>query len=92
MISLLEILKREEDLVYEINKRDRNVEVLEDDIHRIENIDIDCEAKTSDIAYHMRSIERERTLRVQALMNLTNVRKELRGYIKELLEQEGKEL
>ena len=85
MTSLLEILTNENDVVAYIKRCERNIELFEEDIKRVERIDIECEAKSRDIARWKDLIEEERWRIVIAERKLDDIRAELRDYLKELM-------
>ena len=49
MVSTLDILKKEKDLVDEINRVDRYIEIVESQLEDTKKYKIDCETRTHDL-------------------------------------------
>lgn len=84
--SLLKILKREDNAVYEINRVEDSIEICLDQRKRIEESPFDCEAKRSDLQEYDDLIAQYRATLQLYQNNLRDVRSELRQWLRAVLE------
>lgn len=83
--SLLKILKREENAVYDINRVEDSIEICLDQRKRIEANPFDCEAKHRDLQECDELIAQYRATLQLYQNNLRDVRGELRQWLRAML-------
>lgn len=85
MVSTLDILKKEKDLVDEINRVDRYIEIVESQLEDTKKYKIDCETRTHDLIVLEDMIKDYQENRSELLKKLDEVQIELREYLKQML-------
>ena len=85
MISILDILKKEKDLVDEINRVDRYIEIVESQLEDTKKYKIDCETRTHDLIVLKDMIKDYQENRSELLKKLDEVQIELREHLKQML-------
>ena len=85
MVSTLDILKKEKDLVDEINRVDRYIEIVESQLEDTKKYKIDCETRTHDLIVLEDMIKDYQENRSELLKKLDEVQIELRGHLKQML-------
>lgn len=85
--SLLEILKREDNAVYEINRVEDSIVIFLDRRKRTEASPFDCEAKRRDLQEYDELIEQYRATLQLYQDNLRDVRSELRQWLRVVLSE-----
>ena len=85
MGSLLEILKKEDELIAHIKRHKRNCVIIQDEMVRVQNIDIDCECKRDDLKRLTEQLEDMKKLIVSDEKQLVGVRKQMRKYLYKLI-------
>lgn len=85
MISTLDILKKEKDLVDEINRVDRYIEIVESQLEDTKKYKIDCETRTHDLIVLENIIKDYQENRSELLKKLDEVQIELREHLKQML-------
>lgn len=85
MVSTLDILKKEKDLVDEINRVDRYIEIVGSQIEDTKKYKIDCETRTHDLTVLEDMIKDYQENRSELLKKLDEVQIELREYLKQML-------
>ena len=85
MISILDILKKEKDLVDEINRVDRYIEIVESQLEDTKKYKIDCETRTHDLIVLEDMIKDYQENRSELLKKLDEVQIELREHLKQML-------
>ena len=85
MISTLDILKKEKDLVDEINRVDRYIEIVESQLEDTKKYKIDCETRTHDLIVLEDMIKDYQENRSELLKKLDEVQIELREHLKQML-------
>ena len=85
MVSTLDILKKEKDLVDEINHCDRCIAVMISQLEDVKNNPIDCETRTHDIGVLESMIKEYQEDKSELLKKLDEVQNELREHLKQML-------
>ena len=85
MVSTLDILKKEKDLVDEINRVDRYIEIVESQLEDTKKYKIDCETRTHDLIVLEDMIKDYQENRSELLKKLDEVQIELREHLKQML-------
>ena len=85
MVSTLDILKKEKDLVDEINRVDRYIEIVESQLEDTKKYKIDCETRTHDLIVIEDMIKDYQENRSELLKKLDEVQIELREHLKQML-------
>ena len=85
MVSTLDILKKEKDLVDEINRVDRYIEIVESQFEDTKKYKIDCETRTHDLIVLEDMIKDYQENRSELLKKLDEVQIELREHLKQML-------
>ena len=85
MVSTLDILKKEKDLVDEINRVDRYIEIVESQLEDTKKYKIDCETRTHDLIVLENIIKDYQENRSELLKKLDEVQIELREHLKKML-------
>ena len=82
MVSTLDILKKEKELVDEINHCDRCIAVTISQLEDVKNNPIDCETRTHDIGVLESMIKEYQEDKSELIKKLAEVRIELKNYLK----------
>ena len=85
MVSTLDILKKEKDLVDEINHCDRCITVLISQLEDVRSYPIDCETRDHDIGVLESMIKEYQEDKSELLKKLDEVQLELREHLKQML-------
>lgn len=85
MVSTLDILKKEKDLVDEINRVDRYIEIVESQLEDTKKYKIDCETRTHDLIVLENIIKDYQENRSELLKKLDEVQIKLREHLKQML-------
>ena len=85
MVSTLDILKKEKDLVDEINRVDRYIEIVESQLEDTKKYKIDCDTRTHDLIVLEDMIKDYQENRSELLKKLDEVQIELREHLKQML-------
>ena len=85
MVSTLDILKKEKDLVDEINRVDRYIEIVESQLEDTKKYKNDCETRTHDLIVLEDMIKDYQENRSELLKKLDEVQIELREHLKQML-------
>ena len=85
MVSTLDILKKEKELVDEINRVDRYIEIIESQLEDTKKYKIDCETRTHDLIVLEDMIKDYQENRSELLKKLDEVQIELREHLKQML-------
>lgn len=85
MGSLLDILKKEDELVEHIKRHKRACVIIQDEMVRVRNIDIDCECKRDDLKRLAEQLEDTQKLIISDEKQLVGVRKQMRKYLFKLV-------
>lgn len=85
MVSTLDILKKEKDLVDEINHCDRCITVMISQLEDVRSYPIDCETRGRDIGVLESIIKEYQEDKSDLLKKLDEVQIELRGHLKQML-------
>ena len=85
MVSTLDILKKEKELVDEINRYDRGIAIMSSHLEDVENYPIDCETRTHDISVLESMIKEYQEDKSELLKKLDEVQIELREHLKQML-------
>ena len=85
MVSTLDILKKEKELVDEINHCDRCIAVMISQLEDVKNNPIDCETRTHDIGVLESMIKEYQEDKSELLKKLDEVQIELREHLKQML-------
>ena len=85
MVSTLDILKKEKDLVDEINRVDRYIEIVRSQLEDTKKYKIDCETRTHDLIVLEDMIKDYQENRSELLKKLDEVQIELREHLKQIL-------
>ena len=85
MVSTLDILKKEKELVDEINHCDRCITVMISQLEDVKNNPIDCETRTHDIGVLESMIKEYQEDKSELLKKLDEVQIELREHLKQML-------
>ena len=85
MVSTLDILKKEKDLVDEINRVDRYIEIVESQLEDTKKYKIDCETRTHDLIVLENMIKDYQENRSELLKKLDEVQIKLREHLKQML-------
>ena len=85
MVSTLDILKKEKDLVDEINRVDRYIEIVESQLEDTKKYKIDCDTRTHDLIVLKDMIKDYQENRSELLKKLDEVQIELREHLKQML-------
>ena len=85
MVSTLDILKKEKDLVDEINRVDRYIEIVESQLEDTKKYKIDCETRTHDLIVLENMIKDYQEDKSELLKKLDEVQIELREHLKQML-------
>ena len=82
MVSTLDILKKEKDLVDEINRVDRYIKIVESQLEDTKKYKIDCETRTHDLIVLEDMIKDYQEDKSELIKKLVEVRIELKNYLK----------
>ena len=82
MVSTFDILKKEKELVDEINRVDRYIEIVESQLEDTKKYKIDCETRTHDLIVLENIIKDYQENRSELLKKLDEVQIELREHLK----------
>ena len=82
MVSTLDILKKEKDLVDEINHCDRCITVMISQLEDVRSYPIDCETRDHDIGVLESMIKEYQEDKSELIKKLAEVRIELKNYLK----------
>ena len=82
MVSTLDILKKEKDLVDEINHCDRCITVMFSQLEDVRSYPIDCETRDRDIGVLESIIKEYQEDKSELIKKLAEVRIELKNYLK----------
>ena len=82
MVSTLDILKKEKDLVDKINHCDRCITVLISQLEDVRSYPIDCETRDRDIGVLESMIKEYQEDKSELIKKLVEVRIELKNYLK----------
>lgn len=82
MVSTLDILKKEKDLVDEINHCDRCITVMISQLEDVRSYPIDCETRDRDIGVLESIIKEYQEDKSELIKKLVEVRIELKNYLK----------
>ena len=85
MVSPLDILKKEKELVDEINRVDRYIEIVESQLEDTKKYKIDCETRTHDLIVLENMIKDYQENRSELLKKLDEVQIKLREHLKQML-------
>ena len=85
MGSLLDILKKEDELIAQIERHKRACVIIQDEMVRVQNIDIDCECKRDDLKHLTERLEDTQKLIIGDEKRLVGVRKQMRKYLCKLM-------
>ena len=85
MVSTLDILKKEKDLVDEINRVDRYIEIVESQLEDTKKYKIDCETRTHDLIVLEDMNKDYQENRSELLKKLDEVQIKLREHLKQML-------
>ena len=85
MVSTLDILKKEKDLVDEINHCDRCITVMISQLEDVRSYPIDCETRDHDIGVLESIIKEYQEDKSELLKKLDEVQIELREHLKQML-------
>lgn len=85
MTSLLDILAEEKELVEKLNRQNDALHVIEEQLERIRDTDVDCKIKEDDINRYEILIEKHEYAICEINRDLNEVRLEIGRYFKELL-------
>ena len=85
MVSTLDILKKEKELVDEINRVDRYIEIVESQLEDTKKYKIDCETRTHDLIVLENMIKDYQENRSELLKKLDEVQIKLREHLKQML-------
>ena len=85
MKSLLDILTEEKELVDRFTSQSDAMDILEEQLERIRNTDVDCKIKDDDINRYEVLIEEHQCAILETTRELDKVRLEIGNYFKELL-------
>ena len=85
MVSTLDILKKEKDLVDEINRVDRYIEIVESQLEDTKKYKIDCDTRTHDLIVLEDMIKDYQENRSELLKKLDEVQIKLREHLKQML-------
>ena len=82
MVSILDILKKEKELVDEINHCDRCITVMISQLEDVRSYPIDCETRDRDIGVLESIIKEYQEDKSELIKKLVEVRIELKNYLK----------
>ena len=82
MVSTLDILKKEKDLVDEINHCDRCITVMISQLEDVRSYPIDCETRARDIGVLESIIKEYQEDKSELIKKLVEIRIELKNYLK----------
>ena len=85
MVSTLDILKKEKELVDKINYCDRCITVMISQLEDVKNNPIDCETRARDIGVLESMIKEYQEDKSELLKKLDEVQIELREHLKQML-------
>ena len=85
MVSTLDILKKEKDLVDEINRVDRYIEIVGSQLEDTKKYKIDCETRAHDLIVLENMIKDYQENRSELLKKLDEVQIKLREHLKQML-------
>ena len=85
MVSTLDILKKEKDLVDEIDHCDRCITVMISQLEDVRSYPIDCETRDHDIGVLESMIKEYQEDKSELLKKLDEVQIELREHLKQML-------
>ena len=85
MVSTLDILKKEKELVDEINRVDRYIEIVRSQIENTKKYTLDCEVRTRDLIVLEDMNKDYQENRSELLKKLDEVQIELREHLKQML-------
>ena len=85
MVSTLDILKKEKDLVDEINRVDRYIEIVESQLEDTKKYKNDCDTRTHDLIVLEDMNKDYQENRSELLKKLDEVQIELREHLKQML-------
>ena len=82
MVSTLDILKKEKELIDKINHCDRCITLMISQLEDVKNYPIDCETRTHDISVLESMIKEYQEDKSELIKKLVEVRIELQDYLK----------
>ena len=85
MVSTLDILKKEKELVDEINRWDRYIEIIRSQLEDTKKYTLDCEVRARDMGVMESMIKEYQEDKSELLKKLDEVQIELREHLKQML-------
>ena len=85
MVSTLDILKKEKELVDEINRWDRYIEIIRSQLEDTKKYTLDCEVRARDMGVMESMIKEYQENKSELLKKLDEVQIELREHLKQML-------
>lgn len=85
MVSTLDILKKEKELVDEINRWDRYIEIVRSQLEDTKKYTLDCEVRARDMGVMESTIKDYQENKSELLKKLDEVQIELREHLKQML-------
>ena len=85
MVSTLDILKKEKELVDEINRWDRYIEIVRSQLEDTKKYTLDCEVRAHDMGVMESTIKDYQENKSELLKKLDEVQIELREHLKQML-------
>lgn len=85
MVSTLDILKKEKELVDEINRWDRYIEIVRSQLEDTKKYTLDCEVRARDMGIMESTIKDYQENKSELLKKLDEVQIELREHLKQML-------
>lgn len=85
MVSTLDILKKEKELVDEINRWDRYIEIVRSQLEDTKKYTLDCEVRAHDMGVMESTIKDYQENKSELLKKLDEVQFELREHLKQML-------
>ena len=85
MVSTLDILKKEKELVDEINRWDRYIEIIRSQLEDTKKYTLDCEVRARDMGVMESMIKEYQENKFELLKKLAEVQIELREHLKQML-------
>ena len=85
MVSTLDILKKEKELVDEINRWDRYIEIVRSQLEDTKKYTLDCEVRARDMGVMESMIKEYQENKSELLKKLDEVQIELREHLKQML-------
>ena len=82
MVSTLDIVKKEKELVDEINRWDRYIEIVRSQLEDTKKYTLDCEVRARDMSAMESMIKEYQEDKSELIKKLVEVRIELKNYLK----------